>query len=155
MIADVAIRLAAPADAAGIAALSRDLIEQGLPWRWRPGRVLRAIRDPDTNVVVVGAADAITGFGIMAYRSDDAHLLLLAVRREQQRSGIGSAMLGWLEDVARVAGARRIRVEARRDNAAARSFYNQHGYHESFIESAMYSGIADGIGLEKWLRPNA
>ena len=89
----------------------------------------------------------------MAYSDEDAHLLLFAVRRARQRKGIGSAMLQWLEDVARAAGAQRIRVEARRDNAAARSFYNEHDYHESFIAPAMYSGVADGVGLVKWLRP--
>lgn len=151
MIADVAVRLATVADAADIAHMSRDYIEQGLPWRWTVDRVTRTIRDPNTNVVVVGEQGAITAFGIMFYAEDDAHLLLLAVRDTGQRSGIGSAILLWLEAAARSAGARRIRVESRKDNAAARSFYNEHGYHERVIKAAMYSGIADGICLEKWL----
>lgn len=151
MIADVAVRLATVADAADIAYMSRDYIEQGLPWRWTVDRVTRTIRDPNTNVVVVGEQGAITAFGIMFYAEDDAHLLLLAVRDTGQRSGIGSAILLWLEAAARSAGARRIRVESRKDNAAARSFYNEHGYHERVIKAAMYSGIADGICLEKWL----
>lgn len=151
MIADVAVRLATVADAADIAYMSRDYIEQGLPWRWTVDRVTRTIRDPNTNVVVVGERGAIAAFGIMFYAEDDAHLLLLAVRDTGQRSGIGSAILLWLEAAARSAGARRIRVESRKDNAAARSFYNEHGYHERVIKAAMYSGIADGICLEKWL----
>lgn len=151
MIADVAVRLATVADAADIAHMSRDYIEQGLPWRWTVDRVTRTIRDPNTNVVVVGEQGAITAFGIMFYAEDDAHLLLLAVRDTGQRSGIGSAILLWLEAAARSAGARRVRVESRKDNAAARSFYNEHGYHERVIKAAMYSGIADGICLEKWL----
>src|SRR5687768_14390500 len=114
MIADVAIRFATLADAAGIAHMSRDAIEQGLPWRWTPARVRRNIRDPNTNVVVVGEKDALVAFGIMFYAEDDAHLLLLAVRGNRQRGGIGSAVLLWLEEAARAAGARRIRVEARR-----------------------------------------
>jgi ribosomal protein S18 acetylase RimI-like enzyme len=152
MIADIAIRLATPSDAADIAVMSRDHIELGLPWRWRTERVARAIGDPDTNVVAVGNPGALVAFGIMSYREDDAHLLLFAVRHSQQRTGVGSAMLLWLETVARTAGLQRIRVQARRDNLAARSFYNQHGYHERAIETAMYSGVADGVQLEKWLR---
>lgn len=151
MIADVAVRLATVADAADIAHMSRDYIEQGLPWRWTVERVTRTIRDPNTNVVVVGEPGAIAAFGIMFYAEDDAHLLLLAVRGTGQRSGIGSAILLWLEAAARSAGARRVRVESRKDNAAARSFYNEHGYHEHVIKTAMYSGMADGICLEKWL----
>jgi ribosomal protein S18 acetylase RimI-like enzyme len=155
MIADIAIRFATLADAEAIAAISRDTIEQGLPWRWRRERVARAIRDPETNVVVVGAQGAITAFGLMYYAQEDSHLLLFAVQRASQRQGIGSALLLWLEEVARAAGAKRIRVEARRENEAARSFYNEHGYHEREIKKRMYSGVVDGVCLEKWLRDEA
>ena len=151
MIAGVAIRLAVVADAPGIAALSREAIEHGLPWSWRSARVEQAIRDPRTNVVVVDGPAAIAAFGIMSYLDEDAHLLLFAVRAAQRRRGIGSAVLAWLEEVACAAGATSIRVEARRDNVAARSFYNEHGYHEREIARGMYSGLVDGVRLEKWL----
>ena len=45
------------------------------------GPCAAAIRDPETNVVVAGESGAIIGFGIMFYPSEDAHLLLFAVRR--------------------------------------------------------------------------
>lgn len=152
MIADVAIRMGTEADAYDIAMMSREYIEHGLPWRWRPGRVAACVRDPATNVVVVGGPGAVRAFGIMSYAEDDAHLLLLAVRTACQRQGLASALLVWLEAVARSAGARRIRVEARRDNIAARNLYSEHGYHERSIRKAMYSGVLDGVRLEKWLR---
>lgn len=156
MIADAAVRFATVADAGAIARMSRDQIEQGLPWSWTEGRVVRSIEDADTNVVVVeGHDDDLAAFGIMYYAQDDAHLLLLAVRYARQRSGVGSAILLWLESAARCAGARRIRVEARKDNDAARSFYSEHGYHERGIKPAMYSGVLDGVRLEKWLRIDA
>jgi len=152
VISDLAIRLAMPCDAAAIAALSRAEIEHGLPWTWQPARVRHAIGDPDTNVVVVGPPGAIAGFGIMFHADDDAHLLLFAVHRAQQRRGVGSALLQWLEAGAQAAGATRIRVEARRDNVAARSFYNEHGYHEGDVVRRMYSARLDGVQLQKWLR---
>ncbi len=149
-----AIRFATFADAAAIAALSRDEIEHGLPWTWRAPRVRHAIADPDTNVIVAGPPGAVAAFGLMYYADDDAHLLLFAVHKSRQRQGVGSALLQWLEDAARAAGARRIRVEARLDNAAARSFYNERGYHELEIVRGMYSARLDGVKLEKWLRPD-
>jgi ribosomal-protein-alanine N-acetyltransferase len=152
MTADPPVRLAEPDDAEDIAALSRDLIERGLPWSWRPGRVRRAIGHPDTNVAVVRLDGALAGFGIMEYLEEDAYLALLAVRRASQRRGIGSALLSWLEASARAAGARRIRVEARLDNVPARSFYNELGYHEVAIRRGRYSDGIDGVLLEKWLR---
>ena len=151
MIADVTIRLATRDDASDIAAMSRDYIEHGLPWRWRHDRVAAAIANPDTNVVVVGEHGAITAFGIMSYEDVDAHLLLFAVRSASQRTGVGSAVLLWLEAVARTAGAKRIQVEARKEIVAARNFYSEHGYHERLIKKAMYSGVVDGIRLEKLL----
>lgn len=152
MITDVTVRLATPADAMDIAAMSRDYIEHGLPWRWRPDRVAASINNPDTNVAVVGERGALAAFGIMSYADADAHLLLFAVRSASQRTGVGSAVLLWLEAVARTAGAKRIQVDARKENEAARNFYSEHGYHERSIKKAMYSGIADGIRLEKVLR---
>lgn len=152
MIADVAVRLATLSDAAQIAAMSRDYIEQGLPWTWTEERVAKAIRDPETNVVVAGEASGITGFGIMFHASEDAHLLLFAVRSAHQRRGVGSAILRWLEDVARAAGATRIRVECLRENSVARNFYCEHGYHELDIAKKYYRGLKDGVRLEKWLR---
>jgi ribosomal-protein-alanine N-acetyltransferase len=152
MTPDLQISIALASDAGRIAAMSRELIEDGLPWTWRPERVARAIAAPETNVAVAREGLEITAFGIMDYLEDDAHLVLFAVRRLSQRKGIGSELLRWLEASAQVAGARRIRVEARRDNSAARNFYNEHGYHELAINARMYSGLLDGIRLEKWLR---
>ena len=152
MISHQTIRFATRADAGAIAALSRDEIEHGLPWTWREPRVRHAIADPETNVIVVGRPGAVVAFGVMYYTDDDAHLLLFAVHRSRQRQGVGSALLQWLEEAAQVAGAKRIRVEARLDNEAARSFYNERGYHEREIVPRMYSDRLDGVRLEKWLR---
>ena len=152
MLSNLTLRLATPADAFAIAALSRAQIEHGLPWTWREPRVRRAIADPDTNAVVLGPPAAVAAFGLMYHADDDAHLLLLAVHHAQRRQGAGTAVLQWLEASARAAGARRIRVEARLDAVAARSFYSEHGYREGDIVRAMYSGRLDGVRLDKWLR---
>jgi ribosomal-protein-alanine N-acetyltransferase len=149
---DLTIRFATRSDAADIAAMSRDEIERGLSWSWTESRVAHAIAHTETNVVVVGAPHALTGFGIMSYPGDDAHLLLFAVRANQRRRGVGSAMLEWLEQVARDADARRIRVECRRSNDAARNFYGEHGYHELAIARGYYRGREDAVQLEKHLR---
>ena len=153
MISNRTIRFATLADAAAIAALSRDEIEHGLPWSWREPRVRHAIADPDTSVIVTGPPGAVAAFGVMFFADDDAHLLLFAVQRSRQRQGVGSNLLQWLEQSAQAAGAARIRVESRLDNEAARSFYSERGYHEAEIVRRMYSARLDGVRLEKWLRP--
>jgi ribosomal-protein-alanine N-acetyltransferase len=152
MTVDPPVRLARPEDAEDIAAMSRELIERGLPWSWRPARVLAAIRSSDTNVAVVRADGALVAFGIMEYLERHAYLALLAVRSPSQRLGVGRSLLQWLEASALVAGAERIGVEARLDNVAARSFYNELGYHEVGIRRGRYRDGVDGVRLEKWLR---
>jgi ribosomal-protein-alanine N-acetyltransferase len=77
------------------------------------------------------------------------------VRGANQRQGIGGALLRWLEASAIAAGAERIRLDARRDNHAARSFYNEQGYHEVGIRAGRYAPGVDGLRLEKWLRARA
>ena len=151
MTVDPPVTIARSGDASAIAVMSRDLIEYGLEWRWRRERVARAIDDPDTNVAVVRSDGRLIAFGIMEYLDDEAYLVLLAVRESHRRQGVGSALLRWLETVARAAGSQRIRVDARRDNAAARCFYNEHGYHERILKTRMYGRAVDGIRLEKWL----
>ena len=149
------IRLATRDDVRAIAALSRTEIEHGLPWRWTPPRVQRAVADARTNVCVAVNGDALLGFGIMIYADDTAHLSLLAVNADARRQGVGTALLQWLEQVARVAGTLRVRLEARHDNAGALAFYRRHAYAQTGTVPGMYLGVADGVRLEKLLVPHA
>jgi len=50
--APATLRFATRADALGIAEMSRDLIEAGLAWSWTRTRILRSLRQPDTNAIV-------------------------------------------------------------------------------------------------------
>ncbi len=53
------------------------------------------------------------------------------------------------------AGIQRITMECRRDNAPARHFYAEFGYHELAIDKGYYrsssGGVIDAIRLEKQL----
>ena len=151
------LRLATRADAPGIAALSRDRIEQGLGWSWTAPRVLRSIADRGTNAVVACDGARLLGFGIMKYHDDEAHLLLLAVRADAGRRGIGSAMLRWLEQSALVAGVGQVYLEARLANAEARAFYAKLGYREIQTLAGYYQGREACVRLAKdlWLAPVA
>ena len=146
------IRLATAADAEAIAQLSRAEIEQGLSWRWTPQRVRRSMHDADTNVVVAVDDARLLGFGIMLYREERAHLCLLAVQPGQRRQGVGTALLAWLEQVARVAGISTLGLEARQDNASALAFYQRQGYRRVAVVAGMYQGVEAGVRLQKELK---
>lgn len=153
MIRDLTLCLADRADAPAIARLSRDRIEQGLGWSWTAPRVLRSILDAQTNVLVAREAAQMLGFGIMKYRDDDAHLLLLAVRSPSCRRGVGAALVAWLERSASVAGIGQVVLEARSSNDAARAFYRRLGYREMQTLPGYYQGHEAGVRLAKdlWL----
>jgi ribosomal-protein-alanine N-acetyltransferase len=147
------LQLATRDDAPAIAHLSRDRIEEGLGWSWTPTRVLRSIRDRQTNVVVARDAGRMLGFGIMKYHDDEAHLLLLAVRADCGRRGIGSALVEWLEKAALVGGIGQVYLEARVTNEGARAFYRQRGYREIQQLPGYYQGREACVRLARdlWL----
>lgn len=155
MLARQHVGLASSRDAREIAELSRGIIEHGLRWTYDRATVLRAIADPCVNVAVVHEGDRVLAFGIMQYGDTGAHLALLGVRPERQGRGLGRHVLAWLERPARVAGIRRVRVEARADNPGAIRFYERLGYREQARLRGYYSGVLDAVRLEKPLGASA
>jgi ribosomal-protein-alanine N-acetyltransferase len=147
------LRLATRADAAGIARMSRDYIEQGLPWSWTPERVLRAITDRSSNVVLAAARSGVLGFGIMYYGEDSAHLALLAVQPAHRQQGWGGRLLAWLMQPAQALDLRCVLVEARSDNPRAIAFYERHGFSRRATITGYYRGSIDAVRLERPLRP--
>ena len=145
------IRFATRGDALVIAEMSRDLIEKGLGWSWTKERVTRCLRHADTNVVVAMRNADSAGFGIMKYGQDEAHLLLLAVRPEHARRGVGTALVEWLERSARVAGIARVSLEARFSNVDASSFYNRLGYNQAQLLPGYYGGREASVRMAKEL----
>ncbi len=149
MALDFSIRLATLSDAAAIAGMSRDYIENGLGWGWDETRVSRSIRNRDTNVAVATVDGQIAGFGIMKYADSDAHLLLFAVQPGRRRMRIGSALMQWLETSAALAGIELIWLEARARNAVALAFYKARGYRELDVMRNYYRGVEDAIRIGK------
>jgi len=152
MTPPLTLRLATRDDAQTIAQLSRDRIELGLGWSWTTPRVLRSIRDRETNVVVAVDGGVPLGFGIMKYHDEEAHLLLLAVRAERARQGIGTGLVAWLERSALIAGVAQVHLEARAGNAGARAFYQRLGYREIQSLPGYYQGREACVRMVRDLR---
>ncbi|MCK6547582.1 ribosomal protein S18-alanine N-acetyltransferase [Myxococcota bacterium] len=145
MSTNVEIGLARPSDADVIAKMSRELVEDGLPWTWLPRRVARAIRDPDVEVIVARDEGRIVGFAVMKLLDDEAHLLLFGVEGRYQRRGVGRRLIEWLEALGRAAGLASIYLEVRATNQRARSFYRSLGYSQQALLRRYYSGVEDAV----------
>ena len=145
------IRLARAEDSAAIARMSRDEIEAGLGWSWRPQRVLGAIRDPNT-LAIVYAQEQVEGFCITQFAEEIGHLSLLAVDSRCRRRGVGRQMLGWMLASARVAGLATIHVEMRTTNLTARAFYRTLGFEDAGVVAGYYRGVESALRMVMSLR---
>ncbi len=132
------LRAAHISEAGTIASMSRLLVEHGLNWRWTLARVRRSIKDNETMVLVASSNGVLSGFAIMKFRDEESHLFLLAVEPKMQRTGIGAALLAWLEKSCRTAGMLRIRIEVRASNEKARKFYERSGFRVVGQETGYY-----------------
>ncbi len=153
---DPTLRLepARAADAGAIARMSRDLIERGLSWRWRPEPVRELMGDSETASVVARQGRAIQGFAIMGFDWERARsrLVLLAVDPARRRQGIGAELVRWLEVVARRGGVASVVLEVRAGSHAARHFYRSLGYRETGRVAGYYQGREDAVKMIAWLR---
>jgi ribosomal-protein-alanine N-acetyltransferase len=154
------LRLAKTGDARLLARMSRDYIEHGLTWRWRPQALARKISAPETVVLVaeldVGGVRFIGGFAVMDFTVGDdlekAQLTLLAVHPNIRRRKIGSQLLRWLHKSARVAGSEHIELQVRADNFSARRFYQKFGYQEEALIPGYYDGKQAAYQMKLRLR---
>ncbi len=149
----IELRLARFSDVHTIARMSRDMVEQGLGWSWRAGRVAAMINNPDVVVLVARSHFETVGFAIMEFHEHHAHLNLLAVKPSQRRSGTGRALLQWLEKTARYAGIAKIFLEVRARNRGARAFYEMLGWEDVRYVSGYYQGRESALRMVRHLIP--
>jgi len=143
---------ARPGDALRLAAMSRDLIEEGLKPSWGTTRIAWHIRDPESVVLTARLSGAPAGFAIMRYAEESAHLNLLAVAPAYRRCGIGRALVAWLEETALTAGTFAISLELRAGNSAARAFYAALGYREGALVPGYYQGLESALRMTRDVR---
>ena len=143
------LRAAHICEAAEIASMSRQQVEYGLNWRWTPARVKRSIKDPETMVLISSKGGVMQGFAIMKFADETAHLMLFAVQPKMRRSGVGTAMLEWLEKSCVTAGIQLVRLEVRVSNKPARKFYEQMGYQLIGKLAAYYDKTETAVVMGK------
>ena len=138
-----------------MARMSRDLIEVGLGWKYTAPRVSALIRDHETVALVACDATRIEAYAVMRFGDEAAHLLLLCVRPQRQRQGVGRCLIDWLVASAAVAGMAAIQVELRAGNAPAWAFYRRLGFTETAMLGGYYGGEFAARRMVRRLRPEA
>ena len=149
---NLTLKLAAPADTTPIAAMSRELIEAGLPWTWTPERVARNLRQPETLVLTARDSERLAGFSIVQFGEERAHLSLLAVCPDYQRQGVGRRLLEWLIESALTAGIASVHLELRETNLGARRFYLKQDFAETVRIPGYYRGVETAVRMLRDIR---
>lgn len=83
--------------------------------------------------------------------SQVAHLYSIAVAPGARRRGLARDLLAAAERAAHRSGARRLRLEVRADNTAARTLYDRAGYRSIGVAPRYYTDGMDAARLEKHL----
>jgi ribosomal protein S18 acetylase RimI-like enzyme len=169
------LALARPDDAREIAEMSRDMIEQGLPWSWTTARVQHFIMASESSVVVArrdrrgggsqrnprfsngrhgDARHGIDAFAIMQFSADVGHLNLLAVAPEHRRQGLGRQLMDWLILTCIEAGVFRVNLELRTQNEQARAFYEKMGFAALDVVQGYYQGREAALRMSLRLAKN-
>ena len=147
MDSNIELGLAKPSEALTLAQMSRDYVEAGLGWSWKPSRIVGMIQHPDCVVLVARTRIEIVGFAIMEFHEVDAHLNLLAVKPTRRRGGVGRALIEWLELSCQTAGIASVFLELRVDNIGAKQFYQSLNYEAGRIVEGYYQGQEDALTM--------
>lgn len=105
---------------------------------WSEKAVIGTLEQPDSICLIVEKAGRTAGY-LLAYRAaDEAEIARIAVVKELQRQGAARALLNELETVCRAGGIRRVLLDVRSGNSAARALYESAGFKEDGIRQHFY-----------------
>lgn len=149
-IEGIEIDLARLEDAGAIGLLSRRFIETGMEgWAWNPQKIVRAIRDPDSLVVVARDRKIAIAAADIQFRDQQANLNLLVVAEIHQGNGIGSCLLRFMENMASLNNCSSLSLEVRATSSSALAFYKSRGYRQIEVVSSYYHNGEDAIRMSR------
>lgn len=151
---EIVVRDGGIADLDAVMAVMKDGFDPAFGEAWTAPQCAGLLPLPGVWLSIASAGDAPTGFALARIVVDEAELLLIAVGREMQRKGIGARLVERFIENARSRGARRVHLEVRDGNEAAK-LYEQAGFSVIGRRRNYYSGpggqLYDALTLSKTL----
>lgn len=122
-------------DLEAVARIERGSFES--PWSPDSFRT-ELLRNDMAHYLVARMGEWVVGYGGIWIIFDEAHLTTLAVAEPYRRHGIGAVLLKALMRKSASLGARRISLEVRPSNLAARSLYEKFGFSVKGVRKHYY-----------------
>lgn len=144
------VRPATEADSEAIAASEADNLGADA---WSTGLVAEGVagRLPTVHYLVAEAEGRVVGHAVASLVAEIAELQRIAVDARWRRRGVAAALLDEVVVLAGAAGADRMLLEVREDNAAALTFYAAHGFVEVDRRRRYYRDGATAVVLRRAL----
>jgi ribosomal-protein-alanine N-acetyltransferase len=134
------LRVATPDDAAALARIARE----ALPEAWSEASIRASLARPGACALVVERS---RGFVLGWHAADEAEILTLAVEKQFRGQGLGRALVAALLERLRAEGVRRVSLEVRSANAAARGLYASLGFATARVRPRYYRDGEDALVL--------
>ncbi len=126
-------------------------IEQAAyPHPWTRGNFSDSL-DAGYHCWIVERSGIIAGYTVVMIAAGEAHLLNLTVSASMQKQGMGRELLNFVLKLSRDYDARRLLLEVRPSNVAARALYRSAGFSEIGVRKGYYpgdTGREDAVVLE-------
>ncbi len=107
---------------------------------WTAAQCAGALSLPGSMLVLARDGGRTLGFGLARSVVDEAELLLIAVRPDGQRRGVGKKLIGQIIDELAAIGVKSLHLEVRSDNPAL-AFYSRLGFEKVGQRRNYYRGI--------------
>lgn len=91
----------------------------------------------------------IMGFMVAVADGSNAHIITIDVAERHRRTGVGSALLGAIEEGLSAHGVQRIALETATSNEAGVAFWRRHGYRYAGVLRGYYLGRIDAYWMIK------
>ncbi len=140
------------ADLPGVIGVMESAFEPRFGEAWTLSQCAGLLPLPGVWLTVARHDGEVIGFSLSRIVADEAELLLLAVKPQAQRSGIGKSLLGQFERSATSRGARRLHLEVRDGNQAV-NLYRSSGFTLVGRRRRYYNGrdgqLYDALSLSR------
>lgn len=128
------VRAMAMEDGAAAAEMEHQLFSDA----WSEKAVLETLDQPNTVCLMAEKAGRAAGYLLAYAAAGEAEIARIAVAKEFQRQGVGTALLAGLEACCKSRKIEKILLDVREGNAAARNLYAKAGFTEDGIRQRFY-----------------